>query len=192
MSHYAAPCRGYSLAGAGLALALLAAMALGRPAAAVRATGATLSLEPSPATITVTQALTLSLVLDTGGGPASGVAACLRFDPRYVQIESLEPDPVLPQVLLTEVDNRAGTLRYEAGRLESPVAGRMTVARLQLRARAATPPAGTWLRFGSSGLATTDVVYGGGSILAATYDGCVRVEPPGGYRRLWLPLAARP
>lgn len=188
---------GLALLAAALALAqpgtaLRPQPAAARPAAAAAGATALLSLEPARTVISVGQEATLDLVLDTGEAMADGVSAYLRFDPALLEIAALEPQPALPQVLMAAYDNPAGSLSYEAGVLGGSVTGRVTLARLRLRSRAASLGAGTWLRFDSAWPATTDVLYRGESVLQGSHDAWVCIWPDGPYWLGWLPLVARP
>ncbi|MCX6021781.1 MAG: dockerin type I domain-containing protein, partial [Chloroflexi bacterium] len=91
------------------------------------------------------------IVLETGAQPVDGVQVTVSFDPAKLRVEDADPNAdgvqlipgaALSQMLLSNVDNVAGMVRFAASRTVGQPApsGSITVATIKLSGRAA----GTW------------------------------------------------
>ncbi|MBC7223029.1 MAG: hypothetical protein H5T59_01925 [Anaerolineae bacterium] len=116
----------------------------------------------------------LDIVALAGAQPVDGVDARLSFVPTHLEVTGIAPGAALSQVVATDFDNVAGTLRCAAERApaDPPAMGSFLVCRVHLRAGA--PTSGTTLAFDRG---ASHVTYAGMEILGDTVDGVVAIAP---------------
>jgi len=167
------------------------------PAPAIAALSTvSISLMPASATVAPGAIVTVAITVAAGAQPVNGVDAFLNFDPAYLSVvdavghpvsqTALLPGAALSTIMVNRADNLTGSIDYSAGLLGSAVTGDFTLATIRFQAKSATPPEGTPVTFNLVFPRTTDVVYGGDSVLGGRQDGAIMVR-----RRHYLPVIVR-
>ncbi len=125
--------------------------------------GVWLEVVADPQEVAVGDEFDLVLQVRAGTQPVDGAAAFVEVDPAHVRLLDLMPGSALGTVLRQRLDSTAGTVELVAGELGTLPAATFELGRIRARALAATDATDvTLLRVGSR---TSDVTYGGGSVL---------------------------
>ncbi|MCC7352739.1 MAG: hypothetical protein IT330_03200, partial [Anaerolineae bacterium] len=129
----------------------------------------TASLEPVTTTVSAGEVFTLELRISVGNQPIDNVDASVQFSSTHLAVvdasgtetTTVVPGSTLPDILLNEVNNATGRIRYSAGKLTgSPPTGEFLLAHIPFRAKAQTSPQG--VRVTCDG---TDAFFQGNSVL---------------------------
>jgi len=143
-----------------------------------------LMIEPMTTTVLPSQVFTLSVMVLAGSQPVDGAQGSLNFDPSLLQVRQITPGSTLPQILLNQYDNTAGTIDFAAGTFSNFPSGTFTLMQVEFEAVAPTP--GTPLAFQFTLPSATEATYGGASVLGGASDGTVVVS-----HALFLPMVQR-
>ena len=137
---------------------------------------------PMTYTAKVGEVFALPIKAVAGEQGVDGVSLYLDFDPALLRVvdqnglptNQIEPQPLMPNVLLNQVNNAKGEIEFHAGRdfAAPPPTGTFPVALIRFKALNAT--AGTPVAFGRTLPNRTDVAFEGYSVLGDLYDGWVK------------------
>jgi hypothetical protein len=142
---------------------------------------------PTTSTVAMGDVFTVTVEVQSGSRRVDGAQASLDFDPSQLQVVSLTGNTTaLPFVLQNTFSNTAGTIDYAAGALSNFPSGDISLVQIQFRVvgGAATTP----LTFQYGLPRTTEVTYGGASVLAGSSGGVVVTQLP---YKVFLPLASK-
>jgi hypothetical protein len=135
----------------------------------------TLAISPVQSRVTVGDTFTVAVEVNTQQ-PVDGASAAIDFDPTYLQVLKIVPSQTLTLSLQNEYDNEKGTLQFAAGTLNPPFpTSNFTLMTLELVAIGEIEQ--TDLTFRTGELLTSDVTYGGISILDDVEPGSVTIKP---------------
>jgi hypothetical protein len=138
-----------------------------------------ISVEPGLNDVRVGDKFMVKIELNTGSQSVDGVQTGLNFNPGVLQVVQMSGNSTLfPLELQNQFDNNNGTLDYSAGTLSNFPSGDFTVLEVEFEAIADTGTSG--LEFNLMPPRTTDVTFGGQSVLTDTSNGIVIVGS--GYR----------
>ncbi|MFH1085525.1 MAG: hypothetical protein V1772_07165, partial [Chloroflexota bacterium] len=140
-----------------------------------------LRVAPGASRVRVGQVFDVVLELDAGAQPVDDVYACLNYDPHALTVvdSAVNPtDDVTPGtawllILVNSVDNATGQISF--GARGSGTAGRFAVATVRFKALATA--AASALNWNLAEPRDTGAGYRGESVLGATENGSVTVEP---------------
>lgn len=79
-----------------------------------------LYLDPTNSGVEIGSLFSVTVRIATGEDEVDAVGAFIRFDPAVLQVDSVAPAGPLDIELENIFDNQAGTISYQAGRLETP------------------------------------------------------------------------
>ncbi len=116
-----------------------------------------LALDPASHTLPLGECVTMTVTLDTYGGPVDAVDLHVTFEPAYLQVvaadcqtpaAAIDAGTALPFILQNQVDP-SGAIVFSSGRAPGspPPSGLFPVAAFHLKGVGATPPGGSPLAF---------------------------------------------
>ncbi len=150
----------------------------------------------APSTVKVGQQFSVVIMVQAGAQPLTGVSASLNFDPRYLEVVSVEggtpmpadtsPDVVkkaessssmkLPLVLASKFDNKLGTVDYAAGVLMGArPTGTFPLATMHFRAKATS--SATEVSFSTTPPRVSDATFDGPSLLKGVTTARISIQP---------------
>jgi len=136
-----------------------------------------MTLEPATTTVNVGQTFNMTVQIAAGSQPVNTVQASLKFDPTYLEVQSLTPVGGLDGVLQNEYDNAAGTISYATGKLGGSVTGTFGVVQISFKAKATVPSTAVQFQFVQP--LASDVLMDGLSVMAGTTNASVTIQSGG-------------
>lgn len=118
------------------ALALMAT-AVPQPSMAAEDVGAVVDLVLLPPSQTVERGDIFEVAIEAqcNGQDITGIAAFIDFDPAYLEVQSVTDGGTLTNFVVSDYDNVAGTIDYNAGTFTQPLpSGTFTVAIIEFKA----------------------------------------------------------
>jgi hypothetical protein len=134
-----------------------------RAPAVLGSSAVTLALDPATASTRVGDEIAIRVEARAGAQAIDGVSAYLDFDPSVLQVVRMLPGADLPVAIENRADNGVGRIDFSAGTFAQFPSGGVTVVTVTFRAIA--PSAGSAVLFNDSGARTSDVTFGGASVL---------------------------
>ena len=157
------------------ALALMAT-AVPQPSLAAEDVGAfvDLVLLPSSETVDVDDVFDVVIQAQCNGQDITGIAAFIDFDPDYLEVQSVTDGGTLTNFVVSDYDNVAGTIDYNAGTFTQPLpSGTFTVATIEFKAM--SPNGNISLDFSIAFPRESDADFGGDSKLSGLYGATITI-----------------
>jgi hypothetical protein len=159
-------------------VALLATLAISipQPSMAAEDVGAVidLALLPSSQTVAVDEIFDVIIEAQCNGQDVTGIAAFIDFDPDYLEVQSITDGGTLSDFVVSDYDNDAGTIDYNAGTFTQPLpSGTFTVATIKFKAM--NPDGNVSLNFSVAFPRESDADFGGESKLGGLHGTTVTI-----------------
>lgn len=142
-----------------------------------------LSVGTANVTLTVPQGpiyagdnFTVSIDIQSGSQPVTGIDAFVSFNTTYLEVVSITLGDAFTITLASDFNNDQGSMIASFSELSSPPSGNFTAGTITFHAKAATE--GTDLVFESVVPRRTDMAYGEDSVLGTATDGTVVILEP--------------
>lgn len=138
---------------------------------------AAMYLEPATQTVNVGQTFNMTVQVNAGTQPVNTVQATLKFDPTYLEVQSLTPLGELTMAAENKYDNAAGTIGYSVAKTGGSVTGTFNVVQITFKAKATVPSTAVEFQFVQP--LASDVLNEGISVMAGASNGTVVVQSGG-------------
>lgn len=136
-----------------------------------------LALSPESVTTGIGETFELEIEVRTGEQEINAASAYLNFDESYLEVVSITPGEALPVIIQNEFDNANGELDFAAGTLSTDYpSATFRLATVTFRTLALTDEHGTPVVFNSTLPRSSDITFGGLSIISDMLDSTVFVE----------------
>jgi uncharacterized repeat protein (TIGR01451 family) len=138
-----------------------------------------LALSPESVTTGVGETFELEIEVRTGEQEINAASAYLNFDESYLEVVSITPGDELPVIIQNDFDNANGELDFAAGILSTDYPSpTFTLATVTFRTLALTDSGtdGTPIAFNTTLPRSSDITFGGLSIISQMLDSTVFVE----------------
>ena len=147
-----------------------------------------IGIQPAIKTASLNEVFEVNIIVSAGAQQVDSADVSLRFDPSVLRVvgpDSAEATRVvggsqLPEELMNQVDNNAGTIAYSAGHLTGTASGEIILATVRFKALAASNT--TSINWVNAQFSPTKVNLGPENVLGAMNDGRVSIIAliPGG------------
>lgn len=157
------------------ALALMAAL-IPQPSLAAEDAGVVVDLVllPSSQTVDVDDIFDVVIQAQCNGQDITGIAAFINFDPDYIQVQSITDGDTLIDFLVSDYNNVAGSIDYNAGTFTQPLpSGTFTVATIKFKA--INSGGDISLNFSTTFQRESDADFGGESKLSGLYGAAITI-----------------
>jgi hypothetical protein len=136
-----------------------------------------LSLMPNSQTVQAGSSFNVDIQIKCNGQEIDGVEVFLDFDPRYLEVQSMEGGSTLDFPFPNKYDNQQGTLMYSAGTLNTPLpSNTFIIASITFMTKAVTSSVTTPISFHLTDPRTTVVDYGGKAVPNNTTGATVTLQ----------------
>ena len=133
-----------------------------------------LVLLPSSQTVDVDDVFDVVIQAQCNGQDITGIAAFIDFDPVYLEVQSVTDGDTLTNFVVSDYDNVAGTIDYNAGTFTQPLpSGTFTVTTIEFKAM--NPDGNVSLNFSVAFPRESDADFGGGSKLSDLYGTIIAI-----------------
>jgi hypothetical protein len=119
-----------------VALLAVLAISIAQPSMAAEDVGAVVDLVllPSNQTVAADDIFDVAIEAQCNGQDVTGIAAFVDFDPDYLEVQSIKDGDTLTDFVVSDYDNAAGTIDYNAGTFTQPLpCDTFTVATIQFK-----------------------------------------------------------
>jgi len=157
------------------ALALMAAL-VPQPSMGAEDVGAVVDLVllPSSQTVGIDDIFDVAIQAQCNGQDVTGIAAFIDFDPNYLEVQSVTDGCTLTDFVVSDYDNVAGTIDYNAGTFTQPLpSGTFNVATIKFKA--VNPDGNIPLNFSATFPRESYADFGGDSKLSGLYGTTITI-----------------
>jgi hypothetical protein len=154
----------------------LVAISTPQPSMAAEDVGAVVDLVllPSSQTVDVDDVFDVVIQAQCNGQDITGIAAFIDFDPAYLEVQSITDGDTLTDFVVSDYDNAAGTIDYNAGTFTQPLpSDTFTVAIIKFKAT--NPDGSISLDFSTAFPRESDADFGGESKLAGLHGTTITI-----------------
>jgi hypothetical protein len=157
------------------ALALMAAL-VPQPSLAAEEMGAVveLILIPSSQIVGIDDIFDVTIQAQCNGQDITGIAAFIDFDPNYLEVQSVTDGGTLTDFVVSDYDNVAGTIDYNAGTFTQPLPSD-TFTMATIKFKAINFDGNTSLNFSATFPRESDADYGGESKLGGLHGTTITI-----------------
>jgi len=138
---------------------------------------AAMTLEPAAQTVNVGQTFNMTVQVAAGAQQVNTVQVTLKFDPAYLEVQSLTPLGELTMAAENKYDNAAGTIGYSVAKTGGSVTGTFNVVQITFKAKASAPNTAVEFQFAQP--LASDVLMEGISVMAGASNGSVAIQSGG-------------
>jgi len=133
-----------------------------------------LALLPSSQTVERDIIFEIAITAQCNGQDITGIAASVDFDPNYLEVQSITDGGTLTDFVVSDYDNVAGTIDYNAGTFTQPLpSGTFTVAIITFKA--INPDGSISINFSTAFPRESDADFGGDSKLGELHGTTITI-----------------